>query len=74
MRERNGRPRQETAAQSIAVLQSVDADLALRCAWRRAHAGEIDACAWDPSGRLAAQLRDFADLLEVAQREGWWDQ
>jgi hypothetical protein len=25
----------------------------------------------DPSGWLAAQLLDFADLLEVAVREGW---
>lgn len=46
------------------------ADLTLRCAWLRAHAWEVDA--FDPSGQLAAQLRDFADLLEVAQREGWW--
>lgn len=22
---------------------------------------------------IAAQLQDFADLLEVAEREGWWD-
>lgn len=46
------------------------ADLALRCAWLRAHASELHAV--DPSGQLSAQLLDLADLLEVAEREGWW--
>lgn len=48
------------------------ADLALRCAWLRAHASELHTVV-DPSGQLSAQLLDLADLLEVAEREGWWD-
>ena len=46
------------------------ADLAMRCAWLRVHADELYDV--DPSGQLSAQLADFADLLEVAQREGWF--
>lgn len=48
------------------------ADLALRCAWLRVHAWEVEC--FDPSGCLTAQLLDLADLLEVAHREGWWSQ
>lgn len=51
--------------------QDLHADLVLRCVWLRAHAWEVDAL--DPSGQLAANLLDFADLIEVADREGWWD-
>lgn len=47
-----------------------DAELALRCAWLRGTAHQMDAV--DPSGQLSAQLRDLADLIEVAQARGWW--
>lgn len=60
-----------TARDTATTQQEQGADLALRCAWLRAHAGEV--AGLDRSGQLAAHLRDFADLLEVAQREGWWD-
>ena len=46
------------------------ADNALRVAWLRVHAEEL--LAVDTSGQLSAHLLDFADLLEVAQREGWF--
>jgi len=42
----------------------------LRCAWLRAHAHLLYDV--DPGGLLPAQLLDFADLLEVAEREGWF--
>lgn len=47
------------------------ADLALHCAWLRAHAEPLRQV--DPSGQLTANMRDFADLLEVAQRRGWFE-
>ncbi|MBF6358377.1 hypothetical protein IU449_28155 [Nocardia higoensis] len=46
------------------------ADLVLRCAWLREHANRFDTFA--EANLLACQLRDFADLLEVAEREGWF--
>lgn len=46
------------------------ADLAWRCARLRVVAD--DTYRLDPSGWLAAQLRDFADLLESAEAAGWW--
>lgn len=42
----------------------------MRCAWLRVHAELLDS--FDPSGQLSANLRDFADLIEVADRKGWW--
>ncbi|WP_280496774.1 hypothetical protein [Nocardia farcinica] len=57
--------RQDTARQDAAR-----ADLALRCAWLREHAARFDE--FDQADMLACQLRDFADLLEVAEREGWF--
>lgn len=45
------------------------AGYALRCAWLRVHADELRSV--DPSGLLSAQLRDFADLLELVQSRGW---
>lgn len=47
-----------------------DADVALRCAWLRVHAEQLEPV--DPTGQLSAQLLDFADLLEVAQTRGWF--
>jgi hypothetical protein len=44
------------------------ANLALRCAWLREHGRRL----FDLDGQLAAQLLDFADLLEVADRLGWF--
>lgn len=55
---------------STRTRQERRSDLVMRCAWLRAHAWEVDAL--DPSGQLAAHLRDFADLIEVADLEGWW--
>ncbi len=46
------------------------ADLLLQCARLRVTADE--AYAIDPAWWLSAQLRDFADLLEVADWHGWW--
>jgi len=46
------------------------ADLALRCARLRAHAEELRP--FDTTGQLAANLRDFADLLEVADERAWF--
>ncbi|MBF6285407.1 hypothetical protein [Nocardia cyriacigeorgica] len=42
---------------------------ALRCAWLREHANRFDEF---DANLLACQLRDFADLLEVAERMGWF--
>ena len=44
------------------------ANLALRCAWLREHGRRL----FDLDGQLAAQLADFADLLEVADELGWF--
>ncbi|MBF6536865.1 hypothetical protein IU418_06550 [Nocardia farcinica] len=46
------------------------ADLVLRCAWLREHAARFDT--FTEANLLACQLRDFADLLEVADRKGWF--
>ena len=46
------------------------ADLELRLAWLRVHAADMYGV--DPTGQLSAELLDLVDLLEVAQREGWW--
>lgn len=46
------------------------AEIALRCAWLREHANRFDE--FDEANILACHLRDFADLLEVAEREGWF--
>lgn len=46
------------------------ADTALRCAWLREHAEQLRP--FDRTGQLSAQLRDFADLIEVAQERGWF--
>lgn len=59
-----------TDSHILAARDLQDTELALRCAWLRAHAHEMYAV--DASGLLSAQLRDFADLIEVAQRHGWW--
>jgi len=40
-------------------------DRALRFTWLRVHAERLYSV--DPCGYLSAQLRDFTDLLEVAQ-------
>jgi hypothetical protein len=45
------------------------ADIALTCAWLRAHADEVGVL--DPSGHLGAHLAAFANLLELAQSRGW---
>ena len=45
------------------------AETALRCAWLRVHAHLLFDV--DPTGRLSAQLFDFADL-EVAEERGWF--
>jgi hypothetical protein len=49
-----------------------EANLALRCAELRMEAARLNAQhLGDPyAGHLAAQLRDFANLLETAEREG----
>jgi hypothetical protein len=44
--------------------------LVLRCAWLRAHSNLLYDV--DPGGLLSAQLRDFADLLEVAEAQAWF--
>lgn len=54
---------------TVTITDERRANLELRCAWLRATAWMVDGL--DPSGQLAAQLRDLADLLEVAEREGW---
>lgn len=46
------------------------ADLAIACAWLRVHSDLLRP--FDQSGQLSASLADHADLLEVAQREGWF--
>lgn len=46
------------------------AEIALRCAWLREHAARFDT--FGEANLLACQLRDFADLLEVADRKGWF--
>ena len=48
------------------------ADLELRVAGLRATADHMYDV--DTSGLLSANLRDFADLLEVLDREGRWEQ
>ena len=54
-------------------LAEMRADSALRCAHLRNAAHEYDVVArFDQhAAYLRAQLLDFADLLEVAQGEGW---
>lgn len=48
------------------------ADLVLRCAWLRGTAQQLfDQETGEDQGYLAAQLLDLADLLEVADRQGW---
>jgi hypothetical protein len=47
------------------------ADLVLRCAWLRFVGHEKFAV--DISGVLSAQLLDMADLLEVTERQGWFE-
>ena len=64
---RRGRPGQETPSIKIAD-PNLHADLALRCAWLRVHAHRL----FDVGdGLLSVQLPDVADLLEVAERQGW---
>jgi hypothetical protein len=46
------------------------ASLVIRCAWLRAHADLL--LDFDRTGQLSADLRDFADLLEVADRLRWF--
>ena len=53
------------------------ARLVMRCAWLRGSADllllqPVDKPVTGDLGLLAANLRDFADLIEVAEREGWW--
>ncbi|MER6970547.1 hypothetical protein ABT304_05790 [Nocardioides sp. NPDC000445] len=60
------RPRPESGAQMSNDPDAVivrRADVALRCAWLRVVADEMYEV--DTSGLLSAQLRDFADLLEL---------
>lgn len=45
-------------------------DVTIQCASLREHARHM--CDVDPSGWLSAQLADLADLLEVAERRGWF--
>ena len=66
---RRGRPQPGNALNQDRK-HNLHADLALRCAWPRAHASLLYDV--DDSGLLSAQLLDFADLLEVAEREGWF--
>jgi hypothetical protein len=47
------------------------ASVELRMAWLRVMGHEMFAI--DDSGQLSAHLWDFADLLEVADRNGWFD-
>jgi hypothetical protein len=47
------------------------ADLEMRLAWLRVTGHEMFAI--DDSGQLSAHLWDFADLLKVADHEGWFD-
>jgi hypothetical protein len=47
------------------------AELACRIALLRVYA-DLHGNNLDPSGWLSAQLRDLADLLECAEREGWF--
>lgn len=68
-----GRPGEErplnvvtTDHQRIAELGA--ADRALRCAALRVTADLRD----DPGDWLACSLRDFADLIEVGERRGWF--
>jgi hypothetical protein len=53
------------------------ADLALHCAWLRGNAHllfDIDITIHIGGyGDVAANLLDHADLLEVAEANGWWD-
>ena len=66
---RRGRPQPGNALNQDRN-HSVHGDLVLRCVWLRAHASLL--CDVDDSGLLSAQLLDFADLLEVSEREGWF--
>jgi hypothetical protein len=75
MTERERRPNGQVGAADISTAIGTDpilnhrADHELRCAWLRAHADLLYEV--DTGGLLSAQLRDFADLLEVVAREGW---
>lgn len=68
-----GRPdtNRTTSKLSDDDLRSVpSAELAMRIALLRVRADQsyrVDSTGW-----LAAQLRDLADLLECAEREGWF--
>jgi len=66
---RRGRPRPGNALNQDRN-HSVHVDLVLRCAWLRAHSDLLYDV--DPGGLLSAQLRDFPDLLEVAEARGWF--
>ncbi len=77
--EKQDRPSLATEAiQSISTaaikidphLTGFHAETALRCAWLRVHANLLFDV--DPSGQLSANLRDFADLLEVAEAHRWF--
>lgn len=61
---------------STSTQQEWRADLVLHCAWLRGTAMRLFDEETDEDqgklGQLAAQLLDHADLLEVAEREGWW--
>jgi len=65
---RRGRPRPGNATNQDRE-HGLHGELALRCAWLREHARRLYEV--DRGGQLSAQLRDFADLLEVAERKGW---
>lgn len=66
------RPRQEAAPNVNYDLSTSlpAAELACRIALLRVRADS--AYRLDPSGWLTAQLCDLADLLECAEREGWF--
>jgi hypothetical protein len=48
---------------TLATTDALNADAALATAWLRAHAWLVDDI--DPSGQLAAHLRDHADCREA---------
>ena len=66
-----------SGAGSTSTQQERRADLVLHCAWLHGTAMRLFDEETDEDqgklGQLAAQLLDFADLLGVADREGWWD-